>query len=584
MKPRIAIIDTGISADDSRDKFISESYIVKKNKQTYSIVATPTIDPIGHGSAIFDIIQSVNPRIEVISIRLCENELHAVEEKALLVALEFLLEKISLDIINISAGITYSFFNKQLHAVCKKLWQRGVIIVSAFDNDGAISYPAAFDEVIGVDLNRLYKPQDAIHVSDKGIVNVFVPEKYYRINYCGTKTLIKGTSFAAAYVTGLISLRKNSFPLDITSILKSISNFNVNIEKSKNVEKPIFKTKKAIIFPINKESSALLRYRDLVNFDIVGVYDERFSGRIGKSFLGFTVQSYDDIDWKSDFDTIILSCTSALAGITKRDYQNDVITLATQNGKNIYSFEPIPQAHNVFFPFIDRKSVPFENLYKRHQNTLPIVGVWGTSSKQGKFSLQLELIRRLRKMGYKTGHISTEPSGYLFDADKVFNFGYGAPLEVEPWECTVLLDQMIWDIQNSEKDILITGGQSGALQYYNTSVEKFTSYQYAYMLGTCPDFNILCINPHDDMLYINRTIDLIKSSTENPISAIVVYPIEIQETISGVPYRKRELLPFEQDTFCKKTTNTIQIPTYSLFKHDDIDKLCNQIVQYFSEH
>lgn len=43
----------------------------------------------------------------------------------------------------------------------------------------------------------------------------------------------------------------------------------------------------------------------------------------------------------------------------------------------------------------------------------PVLAVCGTSSKQGKFTLQLELRKRFCEMGYKVGQIGTEPNSLL---------------------------------------------------------------------------------------------------------------------------------------------------------------------------
>lgn len=47
----------------------------------------------------------------------------------------------------------------------------------------------------------------------------------------------------------------------------------------------------------------------------------------------------------------------------------------------------------------------------------PIVAICGTSSKQGKFHIQLELRKRFQSNGYKLFQTSTEPTGYLFGMD-----------------------------------------------------------------------------------------------------------------------------------------------------------------------
>lgn len=183
----------------------------------------------------------------------------------------------------------------------------------------------------------------------------------------------------------------------------------------------------------------------MINFEIAGVYDERLSGNIGKMLLGENIKSYNSINWNDDFDTIVLSCTSALSTITKRQYATEVIKMNEQYNKNVYSFEGIESDYKrLFYPNITSNMVPYENSFKLHKVTIPIIGTFGTSSKQGKFSLQLAIIKRLAKHGYNVGHISTEPSGYLFGADSVFHFGYQSYLKVQSWECISILNNMVW--------------------------------------------------------------------------------------------------------------------------------------------
>jgi len=50
------------------------------------------------------------------------------------------------------------------------------------------------------------------------------------------------------------------------------------------------------------------------------------------------------------------------------------------------------------------KIVPFGKLYK---NDIPILGIFGTRSKQGKWSLQMELRKRLLADGYVVGLLGT---------------------------------------------------------------------------------------------------------------------------------------------------------------------------------
>lgn len=59
--------------------------------------------------------------------------------------------------------------------------------------------------VVGVDVINNYSQQKpSVAISDS-IVNVLVPNRFYRTFWGVKKTILKGTSFACGYVTGLLS-------------------------------------------------------------------------------------------------------------------------------------------------------------------------------------------------------------------------------------------------------------------------------------------------------------------------------------------------------------------------------------------
>ncbi|MCE3203135.1 S8 family peptidase [Paenibacillus sonchi] len=581
---RIAIIDSGISGKSEAFNNLIESYSLSKKDGFLTVTQSETLDYIGHGTAVAHIIHTINNNVDLLSFRIC-NDVMDVDEEGLLYLLEYIYDNIEVDIINISAGITYLTKYKELDEVCRKLYQKGVVIVSAFDNDGAISYPAAFNEVVGVDVRDEYKNRNDIYYVKNSIIDIFVPNIYYRTMSKDKKTILKGSSFAAAKITGLLSQKIHEFNPSSTKIdlLKTIANICLDVEINESIEAPRFKINKAIIFPLNKESHALLRFKDMLIFKIAGVYDERLSGNVGKTIYDESISSFDSINWDDDFDTVILSCTSELSSITKRQYDNEVINKAKEHNKNVYTFENVLSDYEkLFYPNVTASVVPQGNFLKLHKVTIPIVGVFGTSSKQGKFTLQLELIKRLSKLGYKTGHISTEPSGYLFNADYVFHFGYHSYLKIQPWESIAILNNMIWQTQLKEKDILITGCQSGTLHYNNSQIEHFAIFQYAFTLGAMPDFCVLTVNPHDDIEYINRTINFINSIDDGKVRALVVFPIQAVETLSGIKYKTQKLLGSELVILKEKFQKRFKIPVYCLGNDADIEELTNFIISFFA--
>lgn len=580
---RIAIIDSGINSEIINN--VSESYILGRNGGTYNMLQGEPTDFIGHGTAVAHIIYMINDQVEFLCFRICQ-EIIDIDENGLLYTLEYIYKNISVDIINISAGITYLSKHAELNNVCNKLHEKGVVIVSAFDNDGAISYPAAFDEVVGVDIKDEYDDKNNIYYANNSLIDIFVPNIFYRTIWNGKKTIVKGTSFAAAKISGILSkkLQEAALPLQKIDLLKLITNVNLDAEKSIPVQLPPFRIRKAIIFPLNKESHALLRYKDLLGFEIAGVYDERLAGNVSKMIFDEKIKSFDDIDWDSDFDTVILSCTSELSSITKRRYDNEVIDKAKHYNKNVYTFEKIySQYENLFYPEITSELVPRGNFLKLRKTTIPVLGVFGTSSKQGKFTLQLELIRRLFRLGYKVGHISTEPSGYLFNADYVFHFGYRSYLPIQPWESIAILNDMVWGTQLKGKDILVTGCQSGTLHYNNSQIEHFGIFQYAFTLGVMPDFCVLCVNPHDDIEYITRTINFINAIDDGKIYALVIFPMRVIETLSGIKYKTESLSSNEIIDFKEELQGLFNLPVYCLGNDTDLIDLCELVISYFAQ-
>lgn len=584
-KNRIVVIDSGISKLWRNYKCVISNYTF--DKDTMTLVLEEAKDFIGHGTAVADVMYQYNSNIEIISVRLCGEEEEANEEELLEILSYFSFNNLDIDIINISAGISYIQNYKKMERLCLELVKKGIYIVSAFDNDGAVSYPAAFDEVIGVDITDNYQDKKDLIRLENSIVNVLVPDIYYRTIWNKSRAILKGTSFAAAKVTALLAKKLLENP-ELRYAGKDLTKLITNRKKREHftgrINLPKHKIKKAIVFPVNKETQALLRYNDLLYFEIIGVYDDKYSGNVGRIVFGYTIKSYESINWKDDFDTVILSCVYELSKLTKIDYADIILKKSIETQKYIYTFEEINTNYKrYFYPSVTRKMVNYKNELKMNKISKPVLCIMGTSSRQGKFSLQLEIIRRLRKGGYNVGHISTEPSGYLFGADFVFHSGYRSFLPVEPWESITIVNRMMFETQIKGRDIIITGCQSGTIHYNNSLVEHFGIFQYAFLLGAMPDFIILCINAHDDEEYIERTINFINSVDEGKIRALVIYPIEITETVSGIQFKRNKLTSDKVNILKDMLKNKYRCPAYLLGKEEDMQDICKQIIDYFAD-
>jgi len=372
-------------------------------------------------------------------------------------------------------------------------------------------------------------------------------------------------------------------PYNIVGIKKEIANNVRSIKNTTELLLPHINIKKAIVFPINKESHAILRFKHQLNFEIVGVYDERLLGKVGKEKFGKAIQSYDSIDWDADFDTIILSCISELSDMTKRDYRSEILKNAMRHGKQIYSFEDLESDYEkIFYPHVSEEMLPCQNLHKLHKVLIPVIGVFGTSSKQGKFTLQQHLIAELSNIGYNVGFISTEPSGYLFNADFVFHCGYNSNVAIDSKEYISVLNEMIWKIQLNGKDVVITGGQSGVVNYNDSHMNDYSISQYSFLLGVAPDVSILCVNPHDDVDYIQKSINFINAICEGQVQAIVIFPLVAAETLSGIGYKINELSDQELEKAKVDLNGIFGIPTFSLRNKVDLKALCTILIDKLS--
>lgn len=287
-------------------------------------------DDVGHGIAINNIIKSHNNNLKIFNIKIFDSSNLSIDEELLIYSLKYIYDKINCKIINLSLGISISFKQAQLYEICNKLAKSGITIVAAFDNMRSISYPAAFDNVIGVlgDEN-LKKTTDIISTTSK-IVNVCAKGGLQRVKWLDNKYIFSmGSSFACAHVVGILSKIECSCLEKAIEYLTSIAICKYDVDNNNSNQQnysEIYKDKKAIIFPFNKEMHSLIRFKHLLNFQITDIYDIKYSAKLGASankLLGMTdakdyiIKNIDKIDWDS-FDILILGHTEELISAVKK--------------------------------------------------------------------------------------------------------------------------------------------------------------------------------------------------------------------------------------------------------------------------
>lgn len=155
---KIAIVDSGLQTNSTIYKynFIDGIQIGYPDNKLDSNIE----DLNGHGTYCANIITDVNPDIQLFIVKIL-NKGALANHESLIKALEYLLD-IDVKIINLSLSVKYWSDIDRLYKLCKKLVAQGKIIISALANKCESSFPAIFDNVIGVrgiknSRNTLYK-------------------------------------------------------------------------------------------------------------------------------------------------------------------------------------------------------------------------------------------------------------------------------------------------------------------------------------------------------------------------------------------------------------------------------------------
>ena len=577
---RIAIIDTGINEEAIGIDVVKHNFIIQLQRDSSIVKASSAIDTIGHGTAIAGIITRHCPNVEILNLKIFEDSFTCNPEY-MLKALEYIdcyFEDLKPDIINISIGVSYIDANiyQRLKDICACLLEKDCIVVSAFDNEGALSYPAALGEVVGVDVNlceNAMSPQSLIKV------NYCYKDQFYRVRIKeDIRTLVRGTSFACARCTAYFAEELMSGRIDKKALISGLKQNSISQEERTGNEK----IENAIVMHYCKESDALIRNEHLLDFNILGIYDEAKTGHIGKNVCGHIIQNYKDIDWTQDFDTVILSCIDELQRVTKNAYKEYILAKCKENDKRIYAFEAMEECEKVFFPKIDKRNLPEEAFGKLRRLSIPIVGIFGTSSGQGKYTLQLQIADYIKRREYDVGLLATEPSGYLFGADFVFPMGYNSTVYLNNnlYEYVRVINEALWESQRQGREIVIAACQSGTVQYDNGNLRQLAIQQYGFILGIQADAKILVVNSFDEMDYIKRTFSFLEGVTEGRVLAIVICTFRKKNTQSGLVYGTEKVSDHELELLKEKIGSQIDVPVFFI---DDAEAVANTIIKHFEE-
>lgn len=267
---------------------------------------------------------------------------------------------------------------------------------------------------------------------------------------------------------------------------------------------------------------------------------------------------------RKNLDKLILDCIKH----DKKIYAFDD-TLLQLYGKEI--------AHLFSFPKFEKTDLPHGMIGKMWDISIPVVAFLGTGPQQGKFTSQVLLVNKLKEKGYKAGFISAEPTGHLFDADVVFPYGYESTVTISNEECVVAINHLAYQLFLQKNDVIVYGLQSGMVPRNFDNMHQLTSIQASLLFGLPPDIIILCVNPDDELEYINRTIEFVRSYSQGKVLHLLIYPCVHEFSSSGI-LQPKECSLDELETFEKQLTKNFNLGV-SLMSEKSVEELVTKIIR-----
>ena len=535
---RVGIIDSGIDTGNLQlMKYVNKAVGIKDDREVN--------DEIGHGTAIADLItRDLSPdEIELYIYKLFDRNLN-VEVKEFKTMLETAI-KDNLHILNCSLGTIDPSAKYELEELIKTAANKGITVISAWNDEDYTTWPANFEGVISIKSGE-QKIQTEWHWENNKHPHFIFRGTKQRVKWKNNSQLfIGGSSFATALCTQQISkeiirnnLKPDYYEIDKYLKEKAANKIEVSIERSPLIHWNSFHTKmkKVGLYPFFKEMHGFVRFKKNLNYEINWIADFSKSKNANKSTKDVLENCDEDIlinnglpEDHGNIDTLIIGYLNKASEALQKDLLNEALTYAFERNISVFSFLPpsnLDDWKNKFSNNGNWLEVPIINynyalevlqkVPEKKAFDTPILGVFGTSSQQGKFTLQLALRYELQKRGFKVAQIGTEHQSGCFGMDFTFPIGYGHEKSVIiPLDFYIpFLRRVISEIDNEGYDSVIVGAQSGLLShdpyYYGNIFSKL------FLIATLADRIILVYNRGEEKL-IEMTNAFIYSITGQKI-------------------------------------------------------------------
>lgn len=201
---RVAVIDSGWDRTLHEPRVLPGVSFVDPADDFALVRGDDDHDHLGHGTACADLVLRMAPDARVVPVKVFGRVLET-SPGTLHAALVWALDA-GVRVINVSLGTRLEATLHPLYAVCEAARRAGIVVVAAGHNANDWSYPAIFENVIGVSAARFESPFDFHFRPDEAMEceawGVDQPVRWIG----GEWTVRHGTSFAAPNVAGIVAL------------------------------------------------------------------------------------------------------------------------------------------------------------------------------------------------------------------------------------------------------------------------------------------------------------------------------------------------------------------------------------------